>query len=130
MVAKILNDIQRVYRSISLRGFCPDEGSAYIDIHDNVILEIGNKLWFMTWKYTTHYMKVYNNFTSSPHLLNNGTNITFDNNKIIQNGQWPEVALKIMAESGIDERYREIKWKKCACSLSKQVINEEKENIY
>jgi hypothetical protein len=106
------------YDGSGKRGFYPDEGSAYIDIYDNVVSEIGNKLWFMAWTKTVHDVKVYNNFTSSPNLLNNGTNVALYDNTEVLDGNWPPAARRIMNNAGLEPDYMDIKAMKCGCSVA------------
>jgi hypothetical protein len=79
------------------RGWYTDEGSAYIDIHDNVMARIEDAHWYSAWTPSIHDIQIRDNYTDAVNYLNNGTDCTMTNNTLVENDAWPQAALDIMA---------------------------------
>jgi len=100
------------------RGWYTDEGSAYIDIHHNVIARIAQAHWYSAWTGSIHDIQIRDNFTDTPNYENNGTNCIMTNNTLVTDGQWPQAALDIMAGAGIEAAWADVKGLPCACSVT------------
>jgi hypothetical protein len=97
----------------------PDEGSAYLEIYNNVCSAIGNK-WLYIWTPTIHDINVHDNFTNTENVLNNGTNTTVKGINLISGVKenWPQAAQDIANNSGIEGFYIDMKTAQCGCLIT------------
>ena len=61
------------------QGLYPDEGSGFMEIHDNVIGKVGSN-WIQMWLGTVHDVDIHNNFTDTKKFLNRGAKCTMHDN--------------------------------------------------
>lgn len=77
-----------------------DEGSAYWDLHHNVVNNVPE--WLHIWTESIHDETVTDNWTNQPYQVNHGTNITEANNTVLASGQpWPDDAIAVMTAAGL-----------------------------
>ncbi|MHC4252556.1 MAG: LamG-like jellyroll fold domain-containing protein, partial [Planctomycetota bacterium] len=100
------------------RGWYTDEGSAYIDIHHNVIARIARAHWYSAWTKTIHDNKIRDNFTDTPTHHNKGTNCPMTNNVLVKGGKWPQAARDIMNAAGIEADWSGVRDLPCACAVT------------
>jgi autotransporter-associated beta strand protein/VCBS repeat-containing protein len=92
----------------------PDQGSAYLEYHHNVLSS--NARWLHIWTSSIHDLNVHDNYTDTGVLDNKGTDITLSNNTVVSGGNWPQAARNIMNVAGLEANYADIKNLVCACS--------------
>jgi hypothetical protein len=100
-------------------GWYPDEGSAYINIYNNVLARIQRGSWLNIWEKTINHIVVSDNYADTPKLRNDGSDITFTNNTVLTGSNWPQGAIDIMSGAGIEKEYLDIKYATCGCSSMK-----------
>lgn len=92
----------------------PDEGSAHMSWHENVLERLGGSRWVHIWNSnaskgaTCSELSVTGNFHDTSTLVNSGANITMRANRLVEPGTaWPPQARAIMAEAGpVDSPWR------------------------
>ncbi len=96
----------------------PDEGSTFWKVSENVIDQKSYPIhyaketasaavtWLHIWTSSIHDIYVENNFSTTSTHRNNGTNIRYEEAHVFTNGDWPEEALRIICESGIEKPYQ------------------------
>jgi hypothetical protein len=91
------------------QGLYPDEGSGFMEIHDNVIGKVGAH-WIQMWLGTVHDVDIHHNFTDTKKVLNNGINCTMhDNDESISLGNPPEAAAAIIKNAGLQPEFSDMK---------------------
>lgn len=91
-----------------LSGVYTDTGSAYIDIHHNVMDDDADTYWWYQGFYYTHDLKAYDNYSRSGTLCREDEfdlNVIENHNYIAQNTSWPTEAQYIIDESGLEKKY-------------------------
>ena len=91
-----------------LSGVYTDSGSAYIDIHNNVIDDDKGTYWWYQGHTLTHNLKAYNNYSRTGTLSRESgdeTNVIESHNYVDANSPWPEEAQYIIYESGVEKKY-------------------------
>lgn len=78
----------------------PDEGSAYESWTSNVCRQVPDT-WLHIWTTSIHDNTVTGNWVDTANILNNGTDNTVSNNRVITNGIWPRGAQRVMNRAGI-----------------------------
>jgi len=99
------------------RALYTDEGSAYLSICNNVVANIANARWYSAWVSTIHDNHIFNNYTDTSSYENNGTRCVMESNTVVSGGNWPQAALDIMTNAGIEAGWADVKSLVCACSL-------------
>lgn len=90
-------------------GIYPDSGSAYLQIHHNVVDE--GPHWFFGGLYETHDLNAYSNYSDTETYYDYGATDeypgenTVEQATIVKDGNWPEEAKEIMAGAGLEENY-------------------------
>ena len=96
----------------------PDEGSTFWKISENVIdqknypVHYGKEstssavTWLHIWTSSIHDIFVENNYSTTSTYRNGGTDIQYEAPQVFANSDWPEEALKIIRESGIERAYQ------------------------
>lgn len=83
-----------------------DEGSAYIDVNNNVV---GNAYkWFNIWTTNIHDNVAQFNYSDTSNYRNDGINNTVSNNTTVV-GAWPVGAQTIIDNAGIESAYQTVK---------------------
>ena len=91
------------------QGLYPDEGSAFMEIRDNVVGKVGAN-WVNIWTNRIHDIEVFNNFSDTTKVKNSGTNcIVRDNNETISLDKLPEAASAIVKKAGLEPEFTDIK---------------------
>ena len=90
------------------RCIYPDDGSAYWNITDNTIFNTNHGLWLHLWSPRCHDIKLDNNYVKDNALMDNGTNNTITNVHSFRISDFSEEAKKIIAEAGLEEKYKDI----------------------
>ncbi|MFE9452416.1 RICIN domain-containing protein [Streptomyces sp. NPDC006739] len=92
-------------------GIHPDEGSAYINEHDNVLDVDPNVMWVMntgTWGRQNH-LTVTDNYGPRNTIFDNSVpNSTIDNVRVYSDNVWPSQAYGIAVNAGLEAAYRDI----------------------
>lgn len=96
----------------------PDEGSTYWKISENVIdqksypVHYGREssgasvTWLHIWTSTIHHIYVEDNYSTTSHHRNDGSEISYEAPEIYADANWPSEALQIINESGVEPAYR------------------------
>ncbi|WP_339251357.1 Ig-like domain-containing protein [Paenibacillus sp. FSL P2-0136] len=88
-----------------------DEGSAYWSFEHNVIdlkdapLWHSPLRWAMAYVPTIHDVDFVNNYTTTDGYTNNGRNVLFQNNLVQPDAAWPQAALSIIEQAGLQPEY-------------------------
>ncbi len=93
------------------RCIYPDDGSAYLTIRDNVVLNnyARGDFWLHIWRYACHDILAENNFVKDNNIKNNGTNcIVKDTHSFMTSDSFSPEAQQIIDSAGIEEQYRHI----------------------
>ncbi|MEI8122139.1 MAG: hypothetical protein WCI20_08800 [bacterium] len=91
------------------QGLYSDEGSGFMDIHDNVVGRVGAN-WMNIWCGSIHDVDVHNNFSDKTNVNNRGTNCTVhDNIDTISIESLPEAAAAIVRNAGLEPAFADIK---------------------
>lgn len=77
----------------------PDEGTKYFDIGSNVVN--GAARWLHLWTTSIQHNNVHDTYSSTAAMLNAGSNNTVAPATVVTDGNWPQAALNIMANAGI-----------------------------
>lgn len=98
-----------VHHGANGNGLYSDEGSGFMDIHDNVVGKIrGN--WMNIWCGSIHDIDVHHNFADKKFFRNGGTDCTMhDNVDTISLGSLPEAAAAIVRNAGLQPAFADIK---------------------
>ncbi|MFC8511761.1 RICIN domain-containing protein [Streptomyces sp. NPDC057257] len=92
-------------------GIHPDEGSAYINEHDNVLDVDPNVAWVMntgTWG-RQHDLTVTNNYGPRNTIYSKSvTSSTIDNVRVYADNVWPSQAYSIAVNAGLEDAYKDI----------------------
>ncbi|MFI2207949.1 RICIN domain-containing protein [Streptomyces sp. NPDC020192] len=92
-------------------GIHPDEGSAFINEHDNVLDVDPNVKYVMntgTWG-RQHDLTVTNNYGPRNTIFSKSvTSSTFDNVRVYADSVWPSQAYSIAVNAGLEDAYRDI----------------------
>lgn len=96
----------------------PDEGSTFWKVSENVVDQKNYPIhyaketssaavtWLHIWTSSIHDIYVENNFSTTSTHRNNGTNISYEEPHVFADAVWPEEALCIIRESGIEKPYQ------------------------
>ena len=91
------------------QGLYSDEGSGFMDIHDNVIGKVGAN-WMNIWCNWIHDVDAHHNFSDKTNVNNHGTNCTVhDNIDTISLNNLPEAAAAIVKNAGLEPAFADIK---------------------
>jgi len=91
------------------RCIYPDDGSAYFTITQNVINNPGNlELWLHFWTKKCHDFQVYENYVKRNLLLDNSTNSIIKDTYTSHQEEFPDKALKIIENAGIQNEFKDI----------------------
>lgn len=86
----------------------PDEGSNYMTFENNVVdtyeMQRGN--WAMCWINTIHFVDFINNYTTTDSFPNEGVNCKEEGTYYSPTADWPEKALDIIANAGLEPEYQ------------------------
>ncbi len=88
-------------------GIFPDQGAAYMAWQWNVIEDVGWQ-WIHDWSAQAHHNNISHNITNQPNFEHSGgadKHDIFEDNRIVENGQWPQEALDIKAKAGLEPNY-------------------------
>jgi len=85
----------------------PDQGSAYLDIYNNVVVA-GTLEWLHIWTSSIHDVNVYNNFSDTSKMTNAGTNISLSNNSTAGT-PWSSGAESVIGSAGLQSNYTVVK---------------------
>ncbi|MGW2639158.1 RICIN domain-containing protein [Streptomyces sp. NPDC001348] len=92
-------------------GIHPDEGSAFINEHDNVLDVDPNVMWVMntgTWG-RQHDLTVTGNYGPRNTIFSKSvTNSTIDNVRVYADNVWPSQAYGIAVNAGLEDTYKDI----------------------
>ncbi|MCX5263143.1 RICIN domain-containing protein [Streptomyces sp. NBC_00199] len=91
-------------------GIHPDEGSAYINEHDNVLDVDPNVMWVMntgTWGRQNH-LTVTDNYGPRNTIFSTVTSSTIDNVRVYSDNVWPSQAYGIAVNAGLEDAYEDI----------------------
>ncbi|MFF3967380.1 RICIN domain-containing protein [Streptomyces griseorubiginosus] len=92
-------------------GIHPDEGSAYINEHDNVLDVDPNVMWVMntgTWGRQNN-LTVTNNYGPRNTIFSKSvTSSTIDNVRVYRDNVWPSQAYGIAVKAGLEDTYKDI----------------------
>jgi len=83
----------------------PDSGSAYMEVHHNVIE--GCNHWFFGGLYKTEELNVHDNYSDTAKYYNYGEN-TIEDANVSSDGVWPAEAKEIMNNAGLEPRYKRL----------------------
>ncbi|MBP1988863.1 galactose-binding domain-containing protein [Paenibacillus eucommiae] len=100
------NYLRHMYGSYGGWGIYPDEGSAYLNINNNVVTETGK--WISMWTLSIHDNTVQYNYSDTANMTSICTNCTVNNNTTVTNGIWPTAAQTIMSNAGLESAYQDI----------------------
>lgn len=84
-----------------------DDTTTGFTVRNNVV-ENPVHYWLFLWIHTVRDNIVTHNYTSSPEMLNAGTNNTVEDNTVVQGGNWPQAALDIMSAAGLEPQYESL----------------------
>lgn len=89
-------------------GIYLDEWTQYYTITDNVVETLGNnRRWLLLHRGQNNVLR--NNFVDTAVMEEiSGSNNVISNNAVISNGQWPQAALDIQRNAGIQAEYADI----------------------
>ena len=90
------------------RCIYPDDGSAYLNIHHNVIENNRSQLWLHIWHPHCHDITVDTNYVTDHWVRNNCTNGTMTNTFVMMDQPPMPEAEAIRAHAGIEPAYRDI----------------------
>lgn len=85
-------------------GIYHDDGSAFYTTSNNVIDNKNN--WIFIWNPSIHEISVSNNYVRINKYRNQGINCAITGTVEVSNLDWPQGALDIMSNSGIESSYR------------------------
>ena len=91
-------------------GIYPDSGSAYLNIHHNVIDESPH--WFFGGLYETHDIYAHENYSDTEVYYDNGMTDGYEGENnieqatIVKDGAWPVEAQEIMNNAGLEPMYK------------------------
>ncbi|WP_030324846.1 RICIN domain-containing protein [Streptomyces sp. NRRL B-3229] len=92
-------------------GIHPDEGSAYINEHDNVLDVDPNVMWVMntgTWG-RQHDLTVTNTYGPRNTIFSKSvTSSTIDNVRVYRDNVWPSQAYGIAVKAGLEDAYKDL----------------------
>ncbi len=104
-------DNNYIYRGLPRgHGIFPDQGASYMSWQWNVIEDVGAQ-WIHDWSSQAHHNNISHNITNQPNLEHNGgadKQDIFEDNRVIQNGQWPQEAVDIKAKAGLEPAYADL----------------------
>ncbi|MGW1749142.1 RICIN domain-containing protein [Streptomyces sp. NPDC002092] len=92
-------------------GIHPDEGSAYINEHDNVLDVDPNVMWVMntgTWGRQNHLTVTDNYGPRNTIFSKSVTSSTIDNVRVYADNVWPSQAYGIAVRAGLEDAYKDI----------------------
>ena len=93
-------------------GIYPDSGSAYLNIHHNVLDE--GPHWFFGGLYETHDLNAYSNYSDTDTYYDYGVTDgypgenTIEEAILVSDGNWPEEARAIMQNAGLEDSYKRL----------------------
>ena len=91
------------------QGLYSDEGSGFMEIHDNVIGKVGAN-WMNIWCNWIHDVDVHHNFADKTNVNNKGTDCTVhDNVDTISLDKLPDAAAAIVKNAGLQPEFADIK---------------------
>ncbi len=90
------------------RCIYPDDGSAYMTIRRNVVLNYKSHFWLHIWRYACHDIVSDDNYVKDNNIKNNGTNCPVSNTHSFMTSQFSPEAKAIIAEAGIQPKYKYI----------------------
>lgn len=91
-----------------LSGIYTDSGSAYINIHNNVMDDDAGSYWWYQGHDLTHDLTAYDNYSRTGTIFResgDGTNVIESHNYVANDTPWPSMAEYIISESGIEKKY-------------------------
>ncbi|MBY8879656.1 hypothetical protein [Actinacidiphila acidipaludis] len=77
-----------------------DEGSSQWNTHDNLVRYGNGSLWVNLWTPSIHDDAIHDNWSDTAAYNNNGTNISFQQATVVDDGNWPAAAQAIIAAAG------------------------------
>ncbi len=92
------------------RCIYPDDGTAYITIKDNVVLNNYAKgdFWLHIWRYACHDIVSDNNYVKDNNVKNNGTDCPVTNTHSFMTSKFSDEAKAIIDAAGIQKEYKHI----------------------
>lgn len=93
------------YVSDGGRSLYPDDGTAGWHFHHNVLDPNPGKKWFFAWTQHVKDIVVDTNYTTTPDLRDDGTNITITNTRLEDEAQYSAEAQAIIDEAGLQPHY-------------------------
>ncbi|MCY1722042.1 right-handed parallel beta-helix repeat-containing protein [Prolixibacteraceae bacterium Z1-6] len=91
------------------RCIYPDDGSAYLTITRNVVDNNSYKwMWLHLWTKRCHDIEASENYVKNNLLMNNGTDIVIENTHAFREDEFPDNALKIIENAGIEDEFKAI----------------------
>ncbi len=98
-----------IHHSGHAQGLYADEGSGFMEIKANVIHNVGVN-WMNIWTPSIHDISVHGNFADKTNVNNKGTNcVVADNDMTLKPGKFPEGALAIIKNAGLQPEFASIK---------------------
>lgn len=91
-----------------ISGIYTDSGSAYIDIHNNVVDDDNSSYWWYQGHNLTHDLTAYDNYSregTEYRESGDGTNVIENHNYVTKGSSWPNIAQYTIDESGIEKKY-------------------------
>ena len=82
----------------------PDEGSSYMRWDSNVVKGVNR--WFFMANGGTRGNAIVGNYSDTHSAIIRGEDCQIDSNTVIADGQWPDDALGIMVNAGLEKPYR------------------------
>ena len=86
-------------------AYYPDEGSAYWKVEENVFSNSSfcsdDCEWLHVWINSIHDIEVKDNYVDTGTMVNNGVDVDVVGTVLVEDGDWPDEAVKIMDEAGV-----------------------------
>jgi hypothetical protein len=83
----------------------PDQGSSYLRWDSNVVQ--GVRQWFFMSNGGMYGNAIFGNYSDTRSAVIVGVECQVDSNHVVSDGEWPSGALDIIAEAGLEMRFRE-----------------------
>ena len=100
--------------SVSYNYMVGSKIALFHDIGTGHYTDVGNVInspgctWYYLWTDSIHNISFQNNYTNSNKHVNYGTNITETGTTVVSGQDWPEDALNIINNAGIETNYKDI----------------------
>lgn len=88
----------------------PDQGTSFYTISNNIVENITpDSRWMYIWNPLAHDLTIDDNYTTNSNVHNNGgANITITNTHYYPNANWPQDALDIIDDAGLEPAYQDL----------------------